>query len=1090
MFRALRAAATTGLPLLLASVLTLALALSGILLTAEGGRIAMLWLANAALIALLLMRPRREWAGLMTAGGLGYVAANLLSGDGLPLAIGLAGCNLVEIAIVAWSFVHWHREPVPIVSVAQLETLALLAISAPLVSTALAGLVLALAGAGASIAALSHWYVADMLGIMMLLPVALSVVARQSLPGPVSARGRAGRIEFALLLALIAVTGAWVFTANAELLFLTTPGLVLAGLRLRLHQATLAVALACAIAGAATLLGHGPLSALSVSESSRMFLLQAYMATAVILVLPIATLNEQRGRTAATLRQREEHYRLLADQSSDLILRLDASGHALFVSGASRRLLGLEEQALRGPLLLERLFPDDRQRLLAAIGRTVRYGHAVACVRLRNARGGYRWMEAHTRSGSLHHEEKAEAPLPTGEPGVLSRDEPAIIVATLRDIHERHNAERQATASAARIREANHLLRMAEELASLGHWVFDADRRELLFSEEAATLLGFAQLTADPAEALAQVAQTDRRLLLRALAKARRRLTPIECVVRMRSEGAPRTFQLRIQRKDEDGDGSGLFGVVSEITDKLRAEQQLVAALHEARSAAAFRSQFLATMSHEIRTPMTGVLGMIELLAGDPTPSERDLYLETLHQSADLMMAVLNDILDFSKVDAGRLTIAEEPFEIGATLLTTMRLFDHTASTRGLSLHFEGLPTEELWLRGDALRLRQVLSNLLSNAIKFSSEGTIRLRCAIEERGPAKRALRLSVSDQGIGIPPDLLERLFEPFVQGETPAAETGTGLGLAISGRLVAAMGGTITIESREGQGSTFTVAVTLPLAAPSLPAQTQETRDSARSLDILLAEDNPVNQLLVTALCKRLGHRLTAAGDGEMAVATAATRCFDLILMDMQMPRCDGLTAAERIRQGGGPSAQTPIIALTADAGAVSRPNFAHAGIDSVLTKPVDSRLLGATLADVASGRVRRGVPPRKLSVPTSLDGRALEEMRTLLGDARLDELLSLLAGELEQRPRMVREALADRDFERAAAEAHSLKGAAANLGAGQVAEAARLLEIAIAAAASGEARGVTPALRRLAGAVSKTQQALAAVPRSANVLAVEA
>jgi CheY-like chemotaxis protein/HPt (histidine-containing phosphotransfer) domain-containing protein len=339
--------------------------------------------------------------------------------------------------------------------------------------------------------------------------------------------------------------------------------------------------------------------------------------------------------------------------------------------------------------------------------------------------------------------------------------------------------------------------------------------------------------------------------------------------------------------------------------------------------------------------------------------------------------------------------------------------------------------------------------------------------------------LRLSVVDQGIGITPDLRSRLFEPFVQGADGSRGGGTGLGLAISRRLVIAMGGDILVQSRLHHGTTFTVALTLPEAPPVLALLPAAKLAAGRPLNILLAEDNPVNQLLVTALCKRLGHRITCAADGEIAITAASAQAFDLILMDMQMPRCDGLTAARAIRAGNGPSAKAPIIALTADA-AARRTLYEEAGLDGLLAKPIDRAAFAAALGDIAARRLAPTISPAEamaLPSPSPLDEATIEELRTILGPVRLDQLLVLLGAELDQRPKAIGAAIADRDFAAAAAAAHSLKGAAANLGALPVSNAARAVEECLAAGADGNAPRLAAALHLLAAEVASAQQALA-------------
>ncbi|NJC04782.1 PAS domain S-box-containing protein [Sphingomonas kaistensis] len=1079
--------------------LMFALALAGIELTREGGRIASVWVANAAIIAILLRTARPRWPLLLLASFAGNVAAGLVSGDRSVLVVALAACNLAEIAIVCLLFARRFAVPATLDSPARLIHLALLAVVGPAVSTLLAGLSLALAQDGAAIAPLAHWWLADCLGILILTPLLVTLAHARG------QRERGQELEYGLLLLLAAaVTGA-VFARTTPFIFLITPVLMFAGLRLSLQRCATLVLAVSAIALALTFGGLGPLNHPLISDHSRIFLIQAFLATAVALTLPVSALRHDRARTASSLLLREEHYRLLADNSSDLVLRLTADGDADYVSSASERMLGLTAGDLHGRALAGRINPEDRSRFAAAVERARRHGDSMTCFRMRHACGQDRWIEAHMRlAGPAERDTGGEVAAPCTAaaegrcaPGAATPcaaggratfgavDRP--VVANLRDIHDRRTAELLAADSAARLRESNRLLTMAEGLASLGHWVFDPARKQLALSAEAAAMLGLARRTVVARDALGRLHPQDRLRLLRTLAAAYRVSAPVECTIRLH-EDVGRTLQLRMHLHGDDR-ASSLFGVVSDITAKLEDEHRLVSALEEARAAASFRSQFLATMSHEIRTPMTGVIGMIELLESDPTSDERELYLNTLRQSGDLLMAVVNDILDFSKVDAGRITIADEPFDVGATLLTTLRLFDRPASSRGLALRLDGPDPGALWLRGDALRVRQVLSNLLSNAIKFSERGDVLLRCAVQRIAGDRHRVRLSVTDQGIGIPPSLRARLFEPFVQGADGTPDGGTGLGLAISRRLVAAMGGTIQVQSRPRQGSTFTITLTLADAVPAAAGDDEGALAALGAgpegaLDILLAEDNPVNQLLVTALCRRLGHRVTCAANGQQAAALAAAKAFDLILMDIQMPRCDGLTATRLIRAGGGASAAVPIIALTADAACSSqRADYDAAGFDGLLTKPIDSAAFTRTLGELA-GAAR--LPAASPVAPEKSDGSALdrpviEELRAMLGGARLDQLLRLLSDELDQRPRAIRAALADRAFDAAAAEAHSLKGAAANLGACRVAAAARELERCIAAAAAGEGRLLAPALRHLSVEVGRAQQALAELRR---------
>lgn len=1055
---------------LLAAALMFAFAVAGIELARDGDQFATIGLANGVIIALLLRQPARRWPALLSGAMSGNMTAVLFAGAGLGTALVLSAANLLEILTVAGLFRRRFEGAVQLGTVERLATLGLLALAGPLAAVLLGSTALTMIGQQPAFLDALHWLLADILGIVLLVPLLLALGEATQ-----DRKDKAAAAEFLLLLAIAGIATAWLFTRSTTSFFLLTPVLLWAGLRLPLSRAAILVTVTCALGLAMTLSGLGPLNGPLYDGSTQIFLLQAFMGTAVILTLPVAVLSLERGRTADALRQREEHYRLLADHSGDLVMRLSATGEALFVSGAASRLLGLDPDRLTGQPVSKRVHPDDVARLDRALASTMGGGAAETSFRMRQSHGAYRWVEGHFRRCD---------PAECREPSLVGAPQGVTIIAAVRDIHERWLAEQRAARTATQLQETNRLLLMAEQLASLGHWCFDPAEGMVVLSPEAGMVLGLPLLSIVPADALRLIAAPDRRKLLRSLVLAGRRDEPVQCKLRFNGRSEERTLQLRIQQSGTHP--PGLFGVVSDITDRLRADQRLMDALEEARTAASFRSQFLATMSHEIRTPMTGVLGIIDLLGDDTSEEERSLYLQTLRQSADLLMAVLNDILDFSKVDAGHLTFADEPFDLGQTLAIVVRLYDRAASARGLQLRVEGPLPETIWLRGDALRLQQVVSNLVSNAIKFSERGDVSLRCSVQPRANGERHIRLSVEDKGIGIPRDVQRRLFEPFIQGDAAGGRGGTGLGLAISRRLVAGMGGTISVRSAEGRGSTFTVNLTLPAAERPAAQRSDIELAPVRSLDLLMAEDNPVNQLLVSALLKRMGHRVTCVGDGEAAIAEASEKRFDLILMDMQMPRCDGLTAAAAIRSGAGPNARTPIVALTADAAAERRPLYTDRGIDALLTKPVDRAALAATLARLTA----RPEGPAVDTACPMLDQAVLDQIGAILGAPKLHHLLDLLTAELDKRPATIREALADQDLDRARAEAHSLKGAAANLGAGQVAAAALAVEQAIAQAALGNRQQLSRAVRQLGAAAGETRRAIRSLPDPGAALALGA
>ncbi|GIU76124.1 MAG: hypothetical protein KatS3mg004_3211 [Bryobacteraceae bacterium] len=379
--------------------------------------------------------------------------------------------------------------------------------------------------------------------------------------------------------------------------------------------------------------------------------------------------------------------------------------------------------------------------------------------------------------------------------------------------------------------------------------------------------------------------------------------------------------------------------------------RQLRRALRLAREGMEAKSRFLAKISHEIRTPLNGIIGTAHLLLEDGlNPGQRE-SAELILTAGRHLLAVVNDTLDLSKMEAGKLVLAREPFELRQLLRDCERIFRPVAEKKGLELAVqaaEGLPK---WVEGDVTRLRQVVWNLLSNAVKFTERGRVELTAAPAATAPR---VRFTVRDTGPGISKEDLTRLFEPYFQSSTPGKATeGTGLGLAISRRLVELMGGEMGCESEPGAGSLFWFEAPLPASAPaeSRPASGGPGRLPLRA-SVLLAEDNPVNQTVSRKLLERLGCQVTVAANGAEAVEAAQSQAFDLILMDCQMPVMDGYEAARRIRQLGGPLERTPMVALTAHALEDERRRCLECGMNDVLTKPVSLEMLQQALGRALS------------------------------------------------------------------------------------------------------------------------------------------
>jgi PAS domain S-box-containing protein len=416
-----------------------------------------------------------------------------------------------------------------------------------------------------------------------------------------------------------------------------------------------------------------------------------------------------------------------------------------------------------------------------------------------------------------------------------------------------------------------------------------------------------------------------------------------------RRDGGSFAAELRVTRL---ADERGFVVLARDVTERKQADEAVSAAISQALDTALMKSQFVATMSHEIRTPLNGIIGMIELLnVGELTPSARR-YAQTAREAAEELLRIVNDVLDFAKLDAGKVEVEAVDFSPEELAKSTAALLFPEARRKGLVLSVSTEPEVPVVAVGDWARLRQILLNLVGNAVKFTERGGVSVCVATEPCTDPKRVtLRLTVTDTGIGIPEGRLERLFLPFVQADGSMSRRygGTGLGLSIAKRLVELMAGSIGAESVEGVGSAFTVRVPV-LRAPRRSGQkgrvpAREPAPAAKAAQrrhdgtILLAEDNPVNQMLAIEQCKRLGYFVDAVSSGREALDAFGRKRYDLVLMDCQMPEMDGYEAARewrRLEQKNGE--RVPIIAMTANALEGDREACIAAGMDDYLPKPV--------------------------------------------------------------------------------------------------------------------------------------------------------
>ena len=418
----------------------------------------------------------------------------------------------------------------------------------------------------------------------------------------------------------------------------------------------------------------------------------------------------------------------------------------------------------------------------------------------------------------------------------------------------------------------------------------------------------------------------------------------------------------------------------------------------------AAKSRFLASVSHEIRTPMNGVLGMAKILSATNLTADQRDFVDTISESGVALLELLNDILDLSKIEAGRIDLEKQDFSVAHLLQSVEHFWGHQAAEKNIKLSILNRIDPGTILRTDRNRLRQILYNLVGNAIKFTSDGTIEIQAEEVPRKDSLRELRIEISDTGVGLSDKQMDKIFQPFAQADSSITRKfgGTGLGLSICKNLVNLLGGEIGVESALGQGSRFWFTVTAERGDPTavlpetatLAEAAAEGSNTGRTAHILVAEDNMINQKVVKWMLAPLSCQIDIVSNGQEAIAAVTRSSYDLVLMDVQMPGMDGVTATKKIRSLSGSMARLPIIALTANTMQGDREIYLAEGMSGYLSKPIDQQELWKIVSRYTGIDLPKATDQ---SAPPSLDnGRIPTAHTSLIFDELIDGLDEQLNG----------------------------------------------------------------------------------------------
>ena len=922
-----------------------ALALASIAFTRDVGRIAAVWPANAVVLAVMLRSRRGLWSAILMAGLVGNFAANATLGDAPLTALVLAGSNTVEVLLGA-GLLRWVLgEQIDLSRQRHLLIfLACAGVLAPLVSAIGTGALMPHLGP-ISLDDVVRWYAPDALGLVIITPALLAITPssfRDLTRGVREGRGLLGVLLLTLSLAVV------FSQTRYPILFLIPPTLILVAFELDQAGAALALLATAAVAVVLTLTGHGPAVLIHGPLAERLAILQIFLATMTLAVLPLAA-------ALASRRRLEDAQRLFlaeveaaraatteAHRIATMAQQISGVGHWRLELATGRRdwsdemflLHGVERETF-GPRLNEAItfyHSDDVAEIQAAVAKLQAGGEA-----------SHLQVRLHRQDDRAERIVVLKADAERDASGAI-----VAIVGVMRDVTDEVTALRRIEESEIRYRAiAENVTDMISRTGMDGKLIYLSPSVRTVMGYDPAELVGGSLLPNVHPDDVKSLVDEYRRMV------TGERVGSVPVIYRMRHKFEDRWVPLESNPtpvRNAEGEIVEFIDVTRDVSARMAMEAELRAARDEAEAATAVKSDFMANMSHEIRTPLTAILGFSSLLNErgglDDTAST---YLSRIANAGQSLLSIVNDVLDFSKLEAGQVEIVREAASPDKLLEAALMMFTPQAQAKGLDLVFEAKGPLPAHLLLDAERLGQVLLNLIGNAVKFTEAGSVRLATRYENG-----RLAVEVQDTGSGLTPEQQNRLFKRFSQVDASSTRNhgGTGLGLAICKGLVEAMDGEIGLRSRPGEGSTFFFSIpALETSAPE--ADLREAGGDRPSLDgvrLLVADDNSVNRELARAILTPLGVEVTEAANGIEAVEFALSTPFDVILMDIRMPRLDGPSAAARIREASGPNQDIAILGFSADVTV----DGASAGVqtfefDALVGKPLDpSQLIAAVTA----------------------------------------------------------------------------------------------------------------------------------------------